>query len=77
MEQFIRSFAAWDERGNRVVLHEFEPVADAKIHAGKSSEPPPHFIRTSAGRLVKRIAKGEYQVVDSGLMIRASDSDAP
>lgn len=77
MEQLIRSFTAWDERGNRIVLHEWEPVPETKAEIAKASVALPHFFRTSAGRPVNRLAKGEYQVAHNGAIMRSTDADAP
>jgi hypothetical protein len=77
MEQLIRSFTAWDERGNRIILHEWEPVGDNKDREEAKSSLAPHLFRTSSGRLVNRIAKGEYQMAQTGAIIRSTDTDAP
>ena len=76
MEQLIRSFTAWDERGNRIILHEWELVGDSKAQED-AKHLAPHLFRTSSGRLVNRIAKGEYQMAQSGAIIRSTDTDAP
>ncbi len=77
MEQLIRSFTAWDERGNRIILHEWEPVIESKTHEEAKPHPESHLFRTSSGRLVNRIAKGEYQLAQTGGFIRSTDDDAP
>lgn len=77
MEQLIRSFTAWDERGNRIVLHEWELAPETKAELAKSSAAAPHLFRTSAGRMVNRLAKGQYQIAYNGAIVRSTDTDAP
>ena len=52
------------------------------INAGTLDDPRAEIeglkeLRTSDGKAVNRLSKGEYQVVQTGVILRSSESDAP
>lgn len=78
MQEFERSFTARDNAGNEYKIDIYVDIHDAgtfddpgaKIRGLKSLE-------TEHGDAVKRIAKGQYELVETGIVLFSNDPDAP
>lgn len=72
------SFDAFDDQGNRHVLHVFVDIIDSGVMGDPDAELEGLWsIITDDGESVNRLNKGEYLVVATGLVLKSSDPSAP
>ncbi len=73
-----RSFDAIDEDGNAHTLHCYQEMIDAGTFDNPNATIPGLMeIETDDGRKVNHKGKGEYEIVQTGQILRTSDPDAP
>jgi hypothetical protein len=63
------SFVAMDCNQNRYVIEVLHEV----IRRPNCESPPRALLKTSDNRLVQRIEKGSYEIIDSGRLLRSDD----
>lgn len=73
----IGSFTATDDAGRQQTILKFTDVINVDHFEGSASVTGIQSLRTASGQSVNRIAKGEYQIVTSGLILRSTSPDAP
>jgi hypothetical protein len=77
-ERFVDSFSALDPDGNIVWIDIFEEISAPLTHRGHADPTPGRRVmRTRDGQHVNPYAKGEYQVMPSGVILRSDSPDAP
>ncbi len=73
-----RSFAAHNSRGEEVLLEEFQEEISVESRKNPGATGPGiREVRTRAGDSVNRLAKGKYEVVQTGEVLESDDPDAP
>ena len=78
MEELIQEFTSTAEDGSEHVLYVYQDFRDAGTRSEPSAQVPGlKRIATADGLSVNRLGKGEYEVVQSGVILRSRDSDAP
>lgn len=59
------------------IVHVYSSAINTSTLNSKSSIPSLKTLKTSSGACVNRIGKGQYRIVDSGVILTAADPDAP
>ena len=75
---FEFSFDAFDESGQPVQIDVFVDIVDigTRLDPGATAKGL-RTLRTKDGRSVNRIAKGRYEIVQSGVKLRSDDPASP
>ena len=75
--ELIRTFVAHDERGSSHTIHVYTEFMETRTFDAATTElEGMNELRTASGQPVNRIAKGEYEIVDSGMALKSSAPDA-
>lgn len=78
METLIQSFEAWDGRGITHTLHVYQKQISAATRGDPTATiPGMKRIVTSDGDSVNWRGRGEYEIVQTGEILRSTESDAP
>ncbi len=78
MEELAYEFTAADEDGREYQLQVYQNWISAATRADPAAViPGMRRIVTEDGLSVNRLAKGEYQIVSTGMVLRSSKPDAP
>jgi hypothetical protein len=80
MLRHTATFGATGDDGGKYTVHVFTDFIPAPTPQNPSAEwewQGPKRLRTSAGRAVTRRARGEYQIVRTGVILRTGDPAAP
>ncbi len=77
--EYTGSFVAVDQQGRRVRVLKSQTMHDVRTHGEPNAPPMPGLmsLRTEDGKAVNRIEKGKYEVVQTGVILRSDEPDAP
>jgi hypothetical protein len=78
MEMLIQTFQALDDQGDSHTLCVYQAQVPVATRANPSATMPGmKRLVTDDGQSVKRRAKGEYEIEQTGQILRSKDSGAP
>ncbi len=79
MEERIQTFEATDDQGNVYILHVYKKRINVATHDDPNATmlSGPTQILTDNGDNVIFKDRGEYEIVETGQILRSSDPDAP
>ncbi len=79
MEERIQTFEATDDQGNVYILHVYKKRINVATHDDPNATILGGLkqILTGNGDHVNRKDRGEYEIVQTGQILRSSDPDAP
>ena len=73
-----RSFKAVDDAGREYVIHEYVDIIDVSSYGEpNATKEGIRRLTTGQGGNVNYLAKGEYQIVSTGVRVRSQDPNAP
>jgi hypothetical protein len=71
-------FTAVDANGTQHIVEAFTDIISAATLTNPNAETRgQQWYETTSGQAVHRLAKGKYQVVETGLLLESDDASAP
>jgi len=77
MKRFIRIIAAQGDDGRQYSLYVYSDSAHAETRTSPRAPMASIDLATSDGQLVRWRAKGVYEIVPTGVVLRSAAQDAP